>query len=161
MALFALWHFWPPRKRSGVAGVLRHFLLAATAGALPIGSQLAVQVIRRPMPDVVASPSPAPSHSPAGSPRTARQDSALFQPRTPAARGRPARHQCPSGAGAPSLRYSLPKIRSTTQQPRTCGPALRQWLKMSALLQPDSSRASASMARRMLSSVPPGILRSS
>ena len=35
----------------------------------------------------------------------------------------------------------LPRIKSTTQQPRTCRPSLRQWLMMSELVQPASSIA--------------------
>ncbi|HKB35596.1 MAG TPA: biotin/lipoyl-binding protein [Gemmataceae bacterium] len=46
------------------------------------------------------------------------------------------------------LRHLLPSSRSTTQQPRTCGPPSRQWSRMSALSQPASSRASDRTARR-------------
>lgn len=44
--------------------------------------------------------------------------------------------------------YSLSKMRSTTQQPRTCSPAWRQWASMSASRHPASSRASANTGRR-------------
>src|SRR5262249_36368490 len=39
--------------------------------------------------------------------------------------------------------YSLPNTKSTTQHPRTCPPPSRQWPKISASVQPASSRASA------------------
>src|SRR5262249_55674005 len=41
--------------------------------------------------------------------------------------------------------HPLPKTRSTTQQPRTCGPGPRQWLRMSSLSQPASCSASATL----------------
>ena len=36
------------------------------------------------------------------------------------------------------MAYSFPKIRSTTQHPRTCGPSLRQCFSTSSLSQPAS-----------------------
>jgi len=44
--------------------------------------------------------------------------------------------------------HSLPSSRSTTQHPLQCSPGWRQWAKMSALVQPASSRASARMGMR-------------
>ena len=44
--------------------------------------------------------------------------------------------------------HSFPSRRSTTQHPRTCGPAPRQWSRMSASVQPASSRASARIGMR-------------
>lgn len=52
--------------------------------------------------------------------------------------------------------YSFPSSKSTIQHPRTCGPSLRQWLRMSALSHPASSNASARTARRTGSSTPVG-----
>src|SRR5262245_36549004 len=43
----------------------------------------------------------------------------------------------------PAYHHALPRTRSTTQQPRTCGPSPRQWLRMSELSHPASSSASA------------------
>src|SRR5205823_1898984 len=39
-------------------------------------------------------------------------------------------------------RHSLPSTKSTTQQPRTCGPSPRQWSRMSAFSHPASCSAS-------------------
>ncbi len=50
------------------------------------------------------------------------------------------------GYATPPL--SFPRMRSTTQQPRTCSPPPRQWARISALSQPASSRASARIGRR-------------
>jgi len=47
-----------------------------------------------------------------------------------------------------SQRYSLPRTRSTTEQPLTCSPGCRQWFKMSSFSQPASCRASARMGIR-------------
>jgi hypothetical protein len=44
--------------------------------------------------------------------------------------------------------YSLPDNRSTTQQPRQCGPGTRKCPNIAASAQPASSRASASSGRR-------------
>ena len=44
--------------------------------------------------------------------------------------------------------YCLPRMRSSDQQPRTCGPGLRRWSRMAASVQPASSRASERTARR-------------
>lgn len=41
--------------------------------------------------------------------------------------------------------YRLPSNKSTTQHPRTCSPACRQWFSMSSLLQSASCKASARM----------------
>ena len=43
--------------------------------------------------------------------------------------------------------YVFPKTKSTTQQPRTCSPPERQCARMSASVQPASSRASARIGR--------------
>lgn len=45
-------------------------------------------------------------------------------------------------------RYFRPVSKSTTQQPLTCGPSPRQWLKMSGCEQPASSKASANTGIR-------------
>jgi len=44
--------------------------------------------------------------------------------------------------------YVTHSSRSSTQQPRTCGPSRRRWPNISALSQPASSRASAKTGRR-------------
>src|SRR5206468_3299028 len=41
--------------------------------------------------------------------------------------------------------YSLPRTRSTTQHPRTCGPGPRQWPSTSSLVHPASCSTSARM----------------
>ncbi len=58
------------------------------------------------------------------------------------------------GAGKPLLLghwhapHFLPVNKSTTQQPRTCGVAPRQWVRISVSVQPASSKASASTGNR-------------
>ena len=46
------------------------------------------------------------------------------------------------------LSHDLPRIKSITQQPRTCSPGCRQWFNRSSLLHPASSRASAMIPSR-------------
>src|SRR5262245_4031759 len=46
-------------------------------------------------------------------------------------------------AYASTLAYSLPKVKSTTQHPRTCGPSPRQWPMICSSSQPASINASA------------------
>src|SRR5262245_61264988 len=67
----------------------------------------------------------------------------------PPSTGRTANRRDSGASNALAVRiYPLPSSKSTTQHPRTCGSGPRRWIRMSALSQPASSRASLRMGSR-------------
>jgi hypothetical protein len=73
--------------------------------------------------------------------RTGRLPRSLRRRLSGVRRGRP-------GAAVCRDAQTFPSTKSTTQQPSTCGPPLRQWFKMSGSAHPASSRASARIGIR-------------